>query len=649
MNKYEVLVHITAPSAAKDDARYYAQAAAIVQFCSNEKEKISSVRRPASPSVNHPSNDDASCDGLRTQQTEDISTLGDVIKLISSFEKISGSRISMSRRESYSDLENEIITALDGKNNLSHEFGGDSMLALGDPFNTNVLQEKARRGLQVLRTPESPRPRTAPTVSGSSHTPSSFKAWVPDTARPLHPRALKRSFSEQDFNSPETVLGSGLRNRLNTEMDALPRPAACGLGNVPSHETERLNSIEPIKRRKVSVGEITARDALWPHEENGVEEKDVNESSSQDNYSSDLALATPSLHRALNDIQFRSRTAALGRESASTMCFLIPYREYDWTSSPSSYDDHSDSSADNDESTASPSQLQDITEIVKPQNSGNSTIRSPPRKQTSPIDLTSPTTPTETPSKAVISNRAYQAPVSDPSSVFCGPIDTKLKDSVFVYLRSLPTEIFPPPPPTGDSIVQSHMTRGYASITTTIPIYDNFRPVSVVRDMHRFERGYWALSVKVIHDSVITEGNALDVWCQSDFAKLYCSLQRHITGRTSDWSVRVFLEVPSSPSHVSTSGNEVPITLKTTCNAEVIPHVFLLLWILSDKRTGRMGMCWYGADNAVVVKMGRDGLDEASEMEGAKRGEKMFRGKKTWQSKENGLLGASERVGEEES
>ncbi|KAL9623164.1 MAG: hypothetical protein Q9160_002479 [Pyrenula sp. 1 TL-2023] len=421
-----------------------------------------------------------------------------------------------------------------------------------------------------------------------------------------------------------------------------------GLGNGPSRKTGRLDSIESIKRRKVSVGDASRREAPRPSRDMEAERENVKEFSHTYDLSNPSALATPSLHWTPENTQLRSSDASQGHGGASAACFLIPYREYDWTSSPSSYDDNSDSSADGDSSTASPSQLENIPENLTAQFSPILATLSPPRQQTSPIDLTSPTTSKGTPSKAVKSISTYQAQASDPGSIDSGSIDLKLQDSVFVFLRSLPAKIFPPPPPTGDS-VQPHITRGYAAIATKLPIHMHFRPVSIVRDMHHSERGYWALPLKIIHDSVATEGRASDVWRQSDFANLYRSLQKHITGRTSDWSVRAFLEVPSCSSHVSTSGSGVHVTLKTTCYAQVIPHVFLLLWILSEKNTGRLGMCWYGADNQVVVRMGRDRLEEVSERKGAKRGEKMFRGKMSWQSKENGFFGAFEGLLEEAS
>ncbi len=45
---------------------------------------------------------------------------------------------------------------------------------------------------------------------------------------------------------------------------------------------------------------------------------------------------------------------------------------------------------------------------------------------------------------------------------------------------------------------------------------------------------------------------------------------------------------------------------KVTCWGEVLPHIYLLLWVLSDKRTEGLEMQWRDAGGEVVVRMAAD-------------------------------------------
>lgn len=495
---------------------------------------------------------------------------------------------------------------------------------------SRIHRRTLQPSLQVLRTRDMHRPSTAPTTSGTFPTPSGFDALITDTAHSRSSGKLKRSFSEADSTSFDASLSSS-RPSQDSKMD----------GRFPSLGLESLRGSERAKRRKLErVYDELYEAPVQRHKENVEEAAEILSSRVYQSFaSSQQALLNPTL--LVSDTHPRTRSAPPEKEIPKSVPFFIPFRDYDWTTSPSSSDDD-ESTVDEDDSTASASQTpQERTSTTQPYF--QRLTPDPTRwQQFTPIDLTSSVSIIAPAPEAVIASLGTSISVPETSSSHSDPPDPTPQMSVIESLRTLPAELFPPPPPTGNRIFASQVTPMLKLITDQAPLAKYFRPVSITRDLHGTERGYWALSLRLVADSD-TRAEAdvdVDVWRRSDFDDLYESLQKHITTGRSGWSVRAFLELPSFPAVITSRSNYVYVNVKITCYAEVLPHIWLTIWVFSHKKTGRLGMQWHASDDRVVVQMGRDGRKGDVQGGDAKKLPKIFVGTVAWGSKEQGMYGA---------
>lgn len=614
MDKCEILVHITASTSARDDAKYRAQAAAIVDFCSPHEENTSCSFKRSLPVSHVEGSTNSDCGS--TLATGACKSPNQEFRQTSS-QSVKASTTTSERPKSLSLGEARL----------------DQRPKAPAPNLVSLLNTTQTR-FQVLRTPEPLRPKTAPASSESFPTPSGFEALISDPSKARTPVSQKRSLSETDFCSFETPL-SAMPGSLGSLVESVVSNSA--LKGSRNKELNRTNSSEAVgcaKRLKLDqffrTGDILSDISV------------ENEHYPRSTYSSfGHAFGVPSSAPVATPGPTSERPcdhpASQQNRNPRQIGLFVPYRDYDWTSSSSS-SENDESIVNEDDSTTSASQFshphitgaQPYSQRLKPNPK--------PWQQPSPIDLTSSVeSPSSTPNPAITSRGLmfYES--------ICPPTipDSIQRSSVFELLRNLPTYIAPPPPPTGDRPFTSQVTTVLKTITTRAPIAQYFRPISVMRDLHATERGYWALPLTIVRDAGLNEGRDNIVWHWHDFEEFYRNLQKHIASGRSGWSVRAFLEMPSIPRPFANRDRRVCVTLKVTCYAEVLPHIFLLLYILSDKRIGKMGICWFVA-NHVVVRMGRDGREGDARGMGASRGETVYRGKIAWGSKGKGFFGALE-------
>jgi hypothetical protein len=113
-----------------------------------------------------------------------------------------------------------------------------------------------------------------------------------------------------------------------------------------------------------------------------------------------------------------------------------------------------------------------------------------------------------------------------------------------------------------------------------------------------------------------------DVWTEEEFVRFWRNLEECVGEGKWGWGVKVFREecteevdevrkphegLPSSPPEAGAVGaerkRERRVLLKVTTWGELIPHIWILLWLISDKLTAYIPMEWRAGDDSVVVKM----------------------------------------------
>jgi hypothetical protein len=183
-----------------------------------------------------------------------------------------------------------------------------------------------------------------------------------------------------------------------------------------------------------------------------------------------------------------------------------------------------------------------------------------------------------------------------------------------------PTAAHAPSPQIIHSGYTTHLTRSLSALASRLPTAKFFRPISTTREIHSSERGHWALHIPVMlvinqsptapaRTSLSSASNDTSQisWTESQFIQFFRSLSSFIRSGCAGWGVSIYqAPTPSNrapPDHATTV-NSTTVILKITCWGEIVPHMYLAMWVLSDKRVGRLdGVVWKDAKGGVLVEM----------------------------------------------
>ncbi|KIW51438.1 hypothetical protein, variant [Exophiala xenobiotica] len=166
-------------------------------------------------------------------------------------------------------------------------------------------------------------------------------------------------------------------------------------------------------------------------------------------------------------------------------------------------------------------------------------------------------------------------------------------------VRQLPNEIRGPNAKGGQARFRTHVTKTLGKLAVRVPLSNHFRPVYVARDVNVLERGYWQFSIHIV-DSSTTEAARKDeaacVWTEKEFVQFWQNLSRFVQDGKAGWGTALVKE----------EDGERLWRIRLFTWAEVLGHVWLVLWVLSDKLTERIPMQWIAGDGTLIVKMSRE-------------------------------------------
>ena len=645
-----MLVHIAAPCARRDDNRYEAQAASLMSFVPVRRTKV----WPADES-DFQDLEDIGVDRLKGHDRSEGTLLEDE----------SGPGLSKARSTASPVVSTQYLTPSQGQESSSHDgryhcsssstalraarsFGLTPTLLphqsrpVNPPYSNPFRQSrKPVSEILELRTPYEPRPRTAPAVPPSHN-------------RPVV-RANKRAHSESSsFESLASVVPDSQTGRSSSSGEQLRKRRRLQLPDGGSLDQAEVVFDGVLDFEPSSPCPKTKTQA--------VEASGEESSSHRGKASGVFGYST----------RYRVEAGDL-TQTPTRRCFFPLNRDYDFDSSVNYSSSTQTSKASNStESTESPSQPRsrapscpetpstapehiDLTTPSHTSSSPRSRHLSVRDHSTGQASMAS-THPVEDQSRSLV-------PVVPSSFTMHG-----VTSPVFPAIQSLPTTIFPPPPTASpsSSVLDTQPPQTLARLVSELPIPRFFRPASVSRNVSSSERGCWLLNVTIARDQdVATRRKEMKVirtfnsklhlhkgherelemseaklgpelwhfvqeakkrtspvsesltckletdlplpqnlWTETEFLTFYSRLRHRISLGLLGWSTRVFLEIDRSP-----NTNHLSLTLKTTCFAYLIPHIYLTLYVFSDRQTAETDMEWRAADEAVVVSMAGGGMN----------------------------------------
>ena len=208
------------------------------------------------------------------------------------------------------------------------------------------------------------------------------------------------------------------------------------------------------------------------------------------------------------------------------------------------------------------------------------------------------------------------SPSPSPSSI-PRPISTDAH-SEYTLFSQLPVEIRPPPPPISTSPFTTHITPTLGMLVDRLNPARIYKPIRQVRGLDTLERGHWAVQITIRPDppagTIGAKGKSY--WNGELFARFWGFLSVFIgqEGRAG-WGVWCFLERVEDQGSGSGSGSgsglglglegrdEVMVRLKVYAWGEVAMHVYLLLFLASERRVKGMGARWLDSREDVVIEM----------------------------------------------
>jgi hypothetical protein len=188
------------------------------------------------------------------------------------------------------------------------------------------------------------------------------------------------------------------------------------------------------------------------------------------------------------------------------------------------------------------------------------------------------------------------------------PPPSSLNPNPDLDLLNLPLEIHPPKPPISSAPFKTHITPTLSMLTERLKPARTYNPSSQSRALDPLERGYWFVRF-TISDSVTDTDRDTDqqerdradsnvpgpIWPAPLF-RAFWSFLTEFVGRDgrAGWGVWCILERELGPRQV---------TLKVYAWGEVVMHVYLLLFLASERRIRGMGAQWRDFREEVVVQM----------------------------------------------
>ena len=159
-------------------------------------------------------------------------------------------------------------------------------------------------------------------------------------------------------------------------------------------------------------------------------------------------------------------------------------------------------------------------------------------------------------------------------------------------LNGLSTSINPPQPATSVDKFTTHITSAFRFLAESLDITKTYKPVFLSRSIRPLERGYWLIDCP--------ENSSH--WSLEQQIQFWQNLEKYINNGSAGWGVWCTRNDGDSESLVGKERVSLG-TVKVFCWGEVVPHLYLMLYVASNSKVRKLGLRWVDAEGEVVVQM----------------------------------------------
>lgn len=152
-------------------------------------------------------------------------------------------------------------------------------------------------------------------------------------------------------------------------------------------------------------------------------------------------------------------------------------------------------------------------------------------------------------------------------------------------------EIHPPPPQPSSHPFTSHITPTLAMLAANLPLQRMYRPSRQSRPVDVWERGYWLYLSHIyphiypdVYGGILRDNKVTDLW------QFLSEIIQHGKAGWGVWGVK------------SQSEEAGACQIKVYCWGEIVPYIYLLFLVGSDRRLNP-SLQWRDAADKVVVHM----------------------------------------------
>ncbi|KAJ5625437.1 hypothetical protein N7510_001746 [Penicillium lagena] len=207
------------------------------------------------------------------------------------------------------------------------------------------------------------------------------------------------------------------------------------------------------------------------------------------------------------------------------------------------------------------------------------------------------------------------------------PTQSLADRATYTNLTTLPLEIHPPPPPISNTHFTTHITPTLSMLAERLKPSRTYKPVQQARDLEKLERGHWVVHINILDPPEEQQGQQQQQqnpdptrkssahrhdWDAALFHRFWTFLSDFVArDARAGWGVWCILEKAEKDTHPSLrSGGDVasalsmtPVSLKVYAWGEVAVHVYLLLFLASERRIRGMGAQWRDARGEVIIEL----------------------------------------------
>ncbi|KAJ5698732.1 hypothetical protein N7462_000737 [Penicillium macrosclerotiorum] len=193
-------------------------------------------------------------------------------------------------------------------------------------------------------------------------------------------------------------------------------------------------------------------------------------------------------------------------------------------------------------------------------------------------------------------------PISLPSTTSSTNYDLDPEnDSFHDFFSSLPLSLRPPPPPISTTPFTTHITPTLTMLTTRLVPARTYNPLHQTRPLDALERGHWSLHIPLALDPK-PHPTHLPQWDAALLTRFWSFLSDFVArDARAGWGVWCILDRAPEPAARSASPGH--LCLKVYAWGEVAMHVYLLLFLASERRVRGMGARWLDSREEMVIQM----------------------------------------------